>query len=144
MAELNFKRSTGIDIVSIVRGDRNINIPDGSVRLYPLDHIVVVGSDEEISALVKKLDDASLEIQAEEDPDIALRQYLVDEESPLKDKQIKDLNLKEKTACMIICIDRDEHTIENLTADTEILEGDVLLLAGERDNLATFVAKIAE
>lgn len=144
LAELNFKRSTGIDIVSIVRGDRNINIPDGSVRLYPLDHIVVVGSDEEISALVKKLDDASLEIQAEEDPDIALRQYLVDEESPLKDKQIKDLNLKEKTACMIICIDRDEHTIENLTADTEILEGDVLLLAGERDNLATFVAKIAE
>lgn len=144
LAELDFKRATGIDIVSIVRGERNINIPDGTTRLYPLDHIVVVGSDEEISALVKRLENASSQVLAEDDPDIALSQYIVDEESPLKNQQIKDLNLKEKTACMIICIDRDDHTIENLTADTEILEGDVLLLAGERDNLATFVSKIAE
>lgn len=144
LSELNFKRKTGIDIVSIIRGEQNINIPDGTTRLYPFDHIVVVGSDEDISALVKRLEENTAQVEVEEDPDIALRQYLVDEESPLRNRQIKDLNLKEKTACMIICIDRDNHTIENLTADTEILEGDVLLLAGERDNLATFVARIVE
>ena len=48
-----WKRSTsvkkyGINIVSIIRGERQINIPRGEERLYPFDKIIIVGTDEEL------------------------------------------------------------------------------------------------
>ncbi|MDR1414742.1 MAG: cation:proton antiporter, partial [Odoribacteraceae bacterium] len=48
LSELNFKQRTGVNIISIIRGNQKINIPDGNEMIFPLDKIVIAGSDEQI------------------------------------------------------------------------------------------------
>lgn len=145
LAELNFKQTTGVNIVSIIRGDEYINIPDGNVRLYPLDKIVVVGSDEEVQAFMIRAEE---DIQASQDhfPNerhVGLTQYIVEEDSPFAGKKVRELGIKEKTECMIVGINRENHSIADFCADTVILHDDVLWLAGEKSNLAVFADKIS-
>ena len=44
----SLRQKYGINIVSIIRGERQINIPRGEERLYPFDKIIIVGTDEEL------------------------------------------------------------------------------------------------
>ena len=47
--ELNLGKKFGVHVASILRGKRRINIPGGSVRLFPMDKIQVIGTDEQLS-----------------------------------------------------------------------------------------------
>ena len=42
------RQQYGINVVSIIRGEQQINIPKGEERLYPFDKIIIVGTDEEL------------------------------------------------------------------------------------------------
>lgn len=48
LKEVNFRQQYGINVVSIIRGEQQINIPKGEERLYPFDKIIIVGTDEEL------------------------------------------------------------------------------------------------
>ena len=49
LKELNFRQKCNVNIVTIIRGDRRINIPGGNERLYPFDKLIVVGADDELN-----------------------------------------------------------------------------------------------
>lgn len=142
LQELDFKRSTGIDIVSIIRGNQKINIPDGSVRLFPFDQLVVAGTDEELHKLITDLDERNALLDNEEHEiqhQIVLSQYEIPEDSPLVGRMIKDSEIKDKADCMVISIDRGEQeSILNVTADLVLQQGDLLWLAGEEEKLENF------
>ncbi len=140
LAEINFKQNTGIDVVSIIRGSQKINIPDGNVRLYPFDKLIVAGTDEElqklISSLEEKKNNGSHEIEAQHQ--INISQFEIEEDCVLIGKAIKDSQIKDKTDCMVITIERGDDLYENFSADTILELGDTLWLAGEKDKLDNF------
>lgn len=147
LSELNFKQSTGVDIVSIVRGDERINIPDGSVRLFPYDRLVVAGTDEELQALMTALEE-NKKVHEEKhakqsNNQIVVSQYELEENSPLVGVEIKNSKIKDKTDCMIISIDREGEAMESFGADTVLLVTDVLWLAGEKEKLENFEKNIS-
>lgn len=150
LAELNFKQSTGIDIVSVKRGDEKINIPDGNVRLFPFDQLVVAGTDEELQAFIAAIEENKKEREKESSTDsnnhhqIVVAQYELEEGSPLIGVQIKDTRMKDKTDCMIISIDRNDEAMSSFGATTELEQGDVLWLAGEKDRLEKFTENISK
>ena len=49
LKELNLGKKFGVHVASILRGKRRINIPGGSVRLFPMDKIQVIGTDEQLN-----------------------------------------------------------------------------------------------
>ncbi|WP_280671181.1 MULTISPECIES: cation:proton antiporter [unclassified Dysgonomonas] len=142
LQEMNFKQKTGVNIVRIVRGNIKNNIPTGSDCLYPFDKIVVVGSDDELQkfALIieEKHKTAANAQEYEEDIQIEMSQYVVTVNSPLVGKSLRDTQIREKTECMVIGIDRDGHSIADFSADTVFEVDDVLWLAGEPDKLSEF------
>lgn len=144
LAELNFKHLTGVNILSIVRGSRRINVPSGSERIFPLDRVVVAGSDDEIQRFMQLAQqDIFVDHNDSDDEDTAATQislslHVVDAASPLAGHTIKELRVREKTGCMIIGIDRHEQTIAEVSADITLQPDDVLLLAGESKNLERF------
>ncbi|MDR1814993.1 MAG: cation:proton antiporter [Tannerella sp.] len=146
LKELNFKQVAGVNVVSIIRGSKKINIPDGNVRLYPYDKLVVVGSDEEIQKCLNRI--AQYQDNPEEEDEaihhIALSNYVVEADSPLLGKTVRELNTRERAECMIIGIDRNGHTMSNFTADLMLEKGDVLWLAGEKDDVDGFGEKYIE
>ncbi|MDR1727430.1 MAG: cation:proton antiporter [Acidobacteriota bacterium] len=138
LRELDFKQSVGVNIVSIIRGAEKVNIPDGNERLYPLDKIVVVGSDEEIQECMKRVEKYRTARHAEAVHHIVLSQYVIEARVPLAGKTIRELNTRERAECMIIGIDRKGHSLASFDADTALENGDVLWLAGEKDAVDAF------
>ena len=146
LAELNFRQNTGVNIISIIRGNRKINIPDGRTYLYPHDKIVVAGSDNEIQQFIQRIEERNVNMSTDEDVQhhISLSQYIIGNESSMIEKSIKELNIREKTECMIIGIDRKNISITKFDADFIFEENDVLWLAGEKDKLASFEENISK
>ncbi|MDR0395375.1 MAG: cation:proton antiporter, partial [Tannerella sp.] len=46
LLELEFKQKTGVSVITILRGNRKINIPGANEYIYPYDRIVVSGCDK--------------------------------------------------------------------------------------------------
>lgn len=140
LRELNFKQKTGVNIITILRGGRKINIPDGNEYLYPYDKIVVAGSDEEIQKFTQSIEDRNEHISDTEFPvhHISLVKFFVEHDSPMIGKTLVELNVREKYECMIIGIDRDDQSITNFDASFVFHENDIVWLAGEKDKLAAF------
>lgn len=144
LRELNFRAKTRINIVTILRGSKKINIPDANERLYPYDRIVLAGADDDIQKLIQSIEerkknkkDNTIDTDTAEHH-VSLSQYVIDEESPMIGRTIAQLSMQEKTECMIICIDRDDQSIINFPANFVLEEGDTLLLAGEKEKLNMF------
>ncbi|WP_080903688.1 cation:proton antiporter [Parabacteroides sp. Marseille-P3160] len=141
LAELNFKQETGVNIVSIIRGAQKINIPTANDRLYPFDRIILAGTDENIQKFTNAIEDKNREMNELVIPQhqVGLGQLVIESNSPLLNRSIRDLKLREKTECMIIGISRNNEYLTDFAADTVLLEGDVLTLAGEKKQLANLL-----
>ncbi|MDU1891350.1 MAG: cation:proton antiporter [Dysgonomonas sp.] len=145
LQELNFKQNTGVNVVTIIRGSKKINIPDGNERIFPFDKLVVSGSDEEMQKLSQYLEDKRAQISEMEEEaqhHIGLSQFLVEKDSSLIGKSIINSGIRERTECMVIGIDRNDESIINFTPRFEFEEGDIIWLAGEKDKLNSFEENI--
>ncbi|MDR2947645.1 MAG: cation:proton antiporter [Prevotella sp.] len=147
LRELNFRQKTGVNIVTIIRGSKKINIPDGNDRIYPFDKLVVSGSDEEMQKLSQYLEDKreqASHMEEEAQYHISLSQFLIEPECPLIGETIAGAGIREKTECMVIGIDRGEESIINFTPSFMFEEGDIIWLAGEKDKLNSFEENITD
>lgn len=146
LAEWNFKRRTGVSVITIIRGYQKINIPHANEPIYPFDKLVVAGSDEELQKLMSTIENRKQYDYLDEIPQhhINLSQYELEDESPLNGKSIKKLRISEKTETLILGIERGEESIVNFSADFVLKKGDILWLAGEQDKLDEFDQNIRE
>jgi Putative regulatory, ligand-binding protein related to C-terminal domains of K+ channels len=142
--EINFKQTTGVYVISILRGSGKINIPDAEERIYPYDELVVVGSDEEFSLLNKSIHYNEVNEIEEAACHINLSQYEIEKGSPLIGLSLKDADTRSKTKTIIINIERDEESITEFSSDFIFFEGDTLWIAGEEENLNAFEALVNE
>lgn len=146
LKELNFRQKTGVNIITIIRGGKKLNIPDGREYLYPYDKIVISGSDEEIQNFSNHIDeqkDKRQEALAEShEYHISLFQYEIEKGSQMIGKSVIELGIREKTECMVIGLDRQGESITSVPPDMKFEEGDILWLAGERDKLNSFEENI--
>ena len=141
LRELDFKRKVGVSVLSIIRGERRINIPTGDEHVYPFDKLVIVGSDDELQSFMKIIEDHrnnSIRLAEETPSQIWLSHYIIEENSPLIGRSIKGLQIRERTNCMIISIERDNNNISDIKADFVLQEGDILCIAGEKSKLSEF------
>ncbi|MDH6304110.1 CPA2 family monovalent cation:H+ antiporter-2 [Parabacteroides sp. PF5-5] len=145
LKELNLRKNLGLNVVTIIRGNRKINIPDANEHIYPFDKLIVSGSDEDIQRFTKMVEDRKETLLANEESShhIILSQYVVEETSPLIGKTIQELDLQRKTECMIINIERDDHSIIAISPTCTLQKGDTLLLAGEREKIHNFEANLS-
>ena len=140
LGELDFKKRTGVNVISIIRGDQKINIPDSEERVYPFDRLIVVGSDNEIQRFMQDIDKIRDigNLPTDTRHQICLSQYHINENSLLMNRSVSELRIREKANCMIVCIERNNSIISEIKAETILQQEDVLYLAGEKNNLTGF------
>jgi CPA2 family monovalent cation:H+ antiporter-2 len=144
LRELNFRGRMGLNIVSIIRGNRKINIPDASERLYPFDKLIIAGSDENIQRFIREVHVYNQSQAESEDASvhISLSQYVVEADSSMIGRTLQELDLQKQTECMVVGIDRDGDAITTISPSLILMEGDTLLLAGEAEKLLSFSATL--
>ena len=138
LKEINFKQTTGVYVISILRGSGKINIPSANERIYPYDELVVVGCDEEFQQLNNSIQYDKVADIEEASYHINLSQYEIEKDSPLIGKTLKEADTRGKTKTMIISIERGEESFTEFSGDFIFREGDTLWIAGEEENLKTF------
>lgn len=139
LKELNFRQTCGISVVTIVRGEQRINIPGGAEQLFPYDKIVVVGTDMELEVfrmyVESRVKARKAVLDMEGSREVSMEQFVVESDSVMKGRSILESGIRDRTACLVIGIERGTSSIMNPSPSTIFEEGDVVCVVGERDKL---------
>ena len=145
LKDLSIRNVTGANIVRIIRGGININIPGGNHRLYPGDRIILAGSDTDVAAFQKMLETSLA--PTEEDPvntNIVLDNFTITADSPLCGKSIIKSGIREKGNCIVMGLVRpSEDFYTNPDPNLIIQEDDIIIVAGEKQKMQDFFSQAA-
>lgn len=137
LKELNFRQKCNVNVVTIIRGNRRINIPGGSERLYPFDKLVVVGADDDLEHFRKYLEERykSQQLSIQESKEVNIEQFFIAEGSHLIGRTILESGIRDKAACLVIGIERGSTSIKNPEPTTVFMEGDIVWIVGEHEKV---------
>lgn len=140
LGELNFGSKYGVHVVSVLRGCRRFNIPGASLRLFPQDKLQVIGTDEDLAVFSRDMEQVSaLETDVVEKSEMILRQFSVDAGSPFLGKTLREAGIREKYRCLIAGVDRGDGTLHAPVPAEPFLEGDVVWIVGESNDVRRLV-----
>lgn len=135
LKELRFRNDFGVSIVKILRGQRKIYIPDSSEVLYPQDVISVVGTDEQIERFSQTIENYKYNITPEEDREISLQSFTIDENFPFIGQSLRDSQIGMKYNCMVIGIERESGSYMNPDPSIIFELNDLVWVVGEKEIL---------
>lgn len=141
LKDLNIRNMTGVNIVRIIRGGININIPGGNHRLYPGDRIILAGSETDVAAFQNMLTTslASSTDTSSVNTNIVLDNFTIDANSPLCGKSILQSGIREKGGCVVMGLLRpSEDLYTNPDPNLIIHEDDIIIVAGEKQKMQDF------
>ena len=138
---LNFGQEYGVHVVSILRGNKRINIPKASDRIFPHDRIQVIGTDadlEKFGAALQSPDDKLPEdLSAGE---MVLRKLSIEKDSPFLGKTLKDSGIRNRYHCLVAGIEKEDGALHVPNATLPLEEGDILWLVGEHKDMEALMA----
>ena len=136
LMELNLGKRFGVHVASILRGKRRINIPGGSVRLFPMDKLQVIGTDEQLNLFNEALlKGAEVDWDVYEKSEMTLKQLIIDRESVFLGKTLRESGIRDKCHCMIAGVESEDGTLMVPDASVPFKEGDVIWVVGEKDDV---------
>lgn len=137
LAELALKTHFGVHVVAVFRGNLCLNIPGGRERLYPFDRIQVIGSDEQLLVFGNYLKQqmTSLGNSDLSQSKVSLRQFVIDENSAFRGKNIGESGIRERYKCLIVGLERGDQSLRDPSAATLFEEGDLVWVVGEDSHI---------
>jgi CPA2 family monovalent cation:H+ antiporter-2 len=142
LANLDLRRSCGVNVVRIVRGGVGINAPGGRECLYPHDRVVVAGSDEDIRRFGGVLEAsvaAGPGAAAATPASFSLELLQVLGGMPFCGSSLAESRIGERAQCVVLGIEHGGRTTLNPPADVILAEGDTLILAGETEKIKSLL-----
>lgn len=135
LVDLKLRNRLNINIVAILRGEKRINIPDGTVRLFPFDKALLVGLDENIkkfNKLFKESVKADLaKCKKSKNEKIFIEQLRVINGSHLAGKTIMESGIQKEMGCIVIAVERESISIQNPKPTFLLAENDLIWVVGE-------------
>ena len=140
LKDLGIRGKTGANIVRIIRGGININIPGGNHRLYPGDRVILAGSDTDVAAFQKMLETSLATTDADNvNTNIVLDNFTIQADSPLCGKSIIHSGIREKGNCIVMGLIRPlDDFYTNPDPNIIIQEDDIIIVAGEKQKMLEF------
>nr|WP_321379773.1 cation:proton antiporter [uncultured Bacteroides sp.] len=141
LADLNLGKKYGVHVVSILRGKQRINIPGASVRLFPLDKIQVIGTDEQLNLFSQHMmtEDVVEENKDLEKSIMTLKQFMININSVFLGKSIRESGIRDKYKCLIVGMERDGNSLRTPDVNAPFQEGDVVWVVGEKEDVYKLV-----
>lgn len=131
LEESEIREMYGINIAKIVRGGTTIKVPGRYVRLYPNDKISVIGTDNELKRFETQLNEDNtvpdIDLDAAE---IALSYFIVEPDSNMIGKSVRDSNIRELSKGMVVGIERGDQRILNPSSNEVFHHGDKVWIVG--------------
>ena len=136
LRELSFGQRYGVQVVSIMRGQRRINIPQATTRLFPQDRIQVIGTDKDLevfgTALMRHQEDTP---ETWSNSEMILRRLPIKADSSFVGKSLLESGIRDQHHCLVAGIEKSDGTLHVPNAHLPLEDGDVLWLVGEEKDI---------
>ncbi|MBR4735327.1 MAG: cation:proton antiporter [Bacteroidales bacterium] len=142
LRDLSFGQQYGVHIVSILRGSKRINIPKATERIFPGDHIQVIGTDAGLEAFGAHLQRASASSMPEDliQSEMILRRLEIGENSHFLGKALMDSGIRNQYHCLVVGIEKPDGSLHVPDAHVPLENGDTLWLVGEHSHIESLMA----
>ena len=142
LRELNLRQRFGVDMSSIYRGSRRINIPNGDTTIFPCDKMQIIGNDEQTqkfnNALQTELVPEDLDIEKRE---MKLRQLLISGKSEFCGKTLGESGIRDKYDCMVVGLEEGLESLTKISPSYTFQKGDIIWIVGEEAALQKIMNK---
>lgn len=136
LKELALRQKYGVDVSSILRANRRINIPDGHSVVFPGDKLQVIGSDEQLAVFGKALAEELYEEDENlEQREMKLRRMVIGGTSIFVGLTLKESGIRDKYNCMVVGLEEGKENLSQVAPDYRFHQGDVLWVVGEEHSL---------
>ena len=141
LRELNFGQRYGVHVVSILRGNKRINIPKASDRVFPSDQIQVIGTDSDLEAFGAALSCAQAEMPEDlAEQEMVLRRLVLEAGSPFEGKSLGQSGIRNQYHCLVAGVEKQDGTLHVPDAHIPLEQGDVLWIVGEKQDMDLLMA----
>ncbi|MGL4292642.1 MAG: TrkA C-terminal domain-containing protein, partial [Bacteroidales bacterium] len=145
LKELDLRRKNGVNVVKIIRGQQHLNIPGGEEHLYPYDKIVVAGTDRQISAFRRTIEELNRTKKNKidsESREMTLEQFIVEPGSFFVGRSIMQSHIRDKANCLVIGLERSGQSQMNPEATAVFEAEDLVWVVGEREKLQSLLEEV--
>ncbi len=131
LQELGLREKFGINIATIERGSKVINAPKRDAVIYPYDHLLVIGTDEQLDKFRSDVELVTT-ITETKRSEVTLWHYQVNEGSILVDRTIRESGIRERTRGLVVGVETKGQRIVNPDSSHIIYAGDVIWIVGDK------------
>jgi CPA2 family monovalent cation:H+ antiporter-2 len=132
LAQLSWREKFGINIASIERGKKIIDVPSRAEMLFPYDKISVIGTDEQLQTFRYIIDPVAEGTElATGKEEVSLHKVIVDNHNHLRGKTIRSSKLREQTGGLVVGIERRGSRILNPESTMEFEWDDIIWIVGD-------------
>ena len=125
------KEQFNVTIALVERGESKHLAPDRGLILMPYDKLYLIGTDEQVHKVGTELESSAFKDGENQAESYKLRSVRVTETSPFVNKSIRESAIREKTAGLIVGIERNGERIISPDSSIEIQVNDVLWIVGD-------------
>ena len=142
LCELQWGSRFDVQVASVQRNGRRFNIPGPNQRIFPGDRLQLIGTDEGLRHFMEaiteeqKTDEKTVTMGNHE---MRLQQLIVDATSPIVGHTLRETGTRDKYHCLIVGVDRGEDALIQPSPDFVFMEGDVIWVVGEDNDVLCLV-----
>lgn len=129
----------GVSIVAIRRGNVSLVTPKPEQVLLPRDELILLGTDEQVTRLRPELEAPAASAPDPEtlgaETQYEVKQVRLAAASPLVGATIRSSGIRENHHALVVGLERSGRRTINPDSELKLLEGDVLWIAGDRQEL---------
>lgn len=134
LKDSNLRRQYGVNVASIQRGATIISVPSGDTRIFPGDILGVIGTDEQIQALLQVIEDETEHAPAENSSPMSMTNIQIGEASPLLGQTTASAQLRDVYSVLVVAIQRGEEYLKP-TGQIPFAVGDIVWLVGNKNSV---------
>lgn len=145
LMELSWREKYGINIVYIKRGEKVFHVPTRRAILLPFDQVGLIATDDQLQVFKPVFDAPESHVNDELDiEEIVLKKIVVDTQTKLNGKNLRNSGLRETTNGLVIGIERNNQRILNPDSSFVFQWGDIVWIVGERKKIRQLIASPPE
>ena len=137
LADARIGSRFGVNVASIQRGEELIAVPTADMRIFPGDTIGVIGTDNQIQALITEVE-SKPQARTAATGEMEFTSVVLSATSPLAGKRVADLDLRGRYSAMLVSVEKADGTFEPPTPDTVLCAGDNIWIVGNKQLMKQF------
>lgn len=139
LIDLGWREKYGINIAYIKRGEKLIHAPGRDEKLFPLDQVGIIATDEQMQTFKPVFDATESVDNGVTINDITLQKIVVDENTQLRGQSIRASGIREHARGLVIGIERGNQRMLNPDSQTIFEWDDVVWLVGDRKKIMELI-----